>query len=1029
MLKLKKFSRLTFFAIETICLVMLFGCKNVFAAVTPVEVTSKADFDKLVNDTKNACNREKREVENKAGTRYGIDMELSDTGKSYNITMSVNNFSSVLAPIKDKIKFVVNSMSYEDAVTGDERAEAVVFNTTNTALTVAAPRINVKRPRTSDADVVGFGTTEIVLKSDGFYDPDLKEACLHTYHLIEWVPKKDAQGKVMKDSKGEVIKEKKLKEEYVSKPGKITITLTSTDAGSSSKNTLESPQGLDNVTLVTTNLNDHDINCDISHTPGSFDANFCAALDGAKNVDDPTAGQNFYCDATKFSTESNYYVNKDKFYHITKDQRKTQYHYDYNECYKHTVNAWCNITCKEVVTVEYGPPVATKAGLCFEYKVRVTSRVNCFSDSNDIRSDDSTRTDGKPRPYTGYCTPTPICTTGKFNADISDYNNQGGPDEDFDICVNNCDHGKYTEKCSRKFYKEVYEGMTNKSTGKKISYDDVLLDSNNSEKIYNNTTAYGYYCNKAGQIIWLNGHNNDQKDEIDSLKENADSRVSMNEEHSREDPRWYWLNRNWGYRSSKCNHRNSNKQYCRDVRYKCYKNSGIPCQCKCGEKCKWLGCKGPVYINPSYPQEGTHIYSDQNYIQYRAGKGASDWRDNAKAYNSLKRECLAKSICSTNTSVYTIKVGNLEKTDSLIGGQQNEAATNSEIIREFAGCYKYNENASTSAEKESRIYRAEWTLPSSWIGIKYGELTYKNPHSSTYLERKNQHCLPLDEKDVNSVWWNYYYTKEVGEPPAVINDTTTEYSVHSNVFKAVCENSTSDSTTTTTTTTTTSGIACHWRITDDDIKNFEPTYNITASTSKFGLSEWKFNINCFYATNGNICDPYSSSTTSEDKDPNPTSVDDSCKPGGKVIRTIDLNQMFPATSGTVQKDPSKAGRNPGLNWTKYAINEKKDPKYQSNPPKYMEWIQKNGYNVYSEDNLDYEVILTREKIRDIKGDTAATDFKYNGFKGDYEIHSTVNYKSNLLRDILSGFTKYPNDISLKCNNMKNYAGNECQTFN
>ena len=42
-------------------------------------------------------------------------------------------------------------------------------------------------------------------------------------------------------------------------------------------------------------------------------------------------------------------------------------------------------------------------------------------------------------------------------------------------------------------------------------------------------------------------------------------------------------------------------------------------------------------------------------------------------------------------------------------------------------------------------------------------------------------------------------------------------------------------TTTTTTTTTTSGIACHWRITDDDIKNFEPTYNITASTCKFGL--------------------------------------------------------------------------------------------------------------------------------------------------------------------------------------------------
>lgn len=1010
---MKKFNKLAIFTIGTIYLVMLVGCKSVFA-VTPVEVTSKSKFNKLVSDTREKCQKEKKELDNKAGTRYGIDFELAENGRSYNITMNKANFSSTLNPIKDKIKFVVTSMKYEDSVTGNEAGVSVNFNTSNTALTVATPRINVKRPNTSDADVVGFGTTTIVLQSDGFYDPSLKEACLHTYQLIEEVPKKDSNGETVKDSNGNVVTEKKVKEEYVSKPGEVTITLISTDAGSSPKNTREVPKGTDAVTLIEGNLNDKDIDCSTSFTAGSFEAKFCEALNGAEKIDDPKAGQTFQCDATKFATGSNYYVNKNKFYHVKKERRTTQYKYNYNECKEATVNAWCNVTCKEVVTVEYGPPVASKAGLCFEYKVRVTSRVNCFADSNDIESDDSTRQDGKPRPYTGYCTPTPICTRGKFNADtLADYNNQGGPDEDFDICVKNCDHGKYTEKCSLKCYKEVYEGITNKSTGKEISYEDMITDDNNSEKIYTNTTKYGYYCNTAGQLIWLNGKNNDQKDEIDNLKENADKRAHINEEHSREDPRWYWLNRSWGYRSSRCNHKNSNKKYCRDIRYQCYKNTGIPCMCSCGENCKWLGCKGYVYINPSYPQEGTHIFNDERYIEYRAGRGAKDWKDNADAYNTLKRECMAKSICNTKTSEYTIKVGNREKDDKLVGGETNDNAANSEIIQNFAGCYKYNPDSASSSEKKSNLYRAEWALPSSWINIKYGTLTYKNPNSSSYIERKNQHCLPLDAKNVNTLWWNYYYTKIAGDAPAQITGETTEYSVHSKSFKDLCE--------TTTNVTSTTTASCDWRVTDDEIKDFTPEYNINASTDKFGLFEWKFAIQCFYATNNNICDK------TEDTNKKIT-VDERCIQGKKIIRTIDLGQMFPAADGVVQADPSKSGRDPGLNWTKYAINEKKNPKYQSNPPKYMKWIQENGYNVYSEDNLDYEVVLTREKIRDIKAATAAKDFKYNGFDGSYELHNTVNYKSSLLRTDLSGYTKYPNDTSLKCNNMKNYKGNECQTF-
>ena len=59
----------------------------------------------------------------------------------------------------------------------------------------------------------------------------------------------------------------------------------------------------------------------------------------------------------------------------------------------------CQVNCTEVVTIEYGPPVATTAGLCFEYDVKVTSRVNC-----DIITPPK-----PPNKITTYCTPSPQC--------------------------------------------------------------------------------------------------------------------------------------------------------------------------------------------------------------------------------------------------------------------------------------------------------------------------------------------------------------------------------------------------------------------------------------------------------------------------------------------------------------------------------------------------------------------------------------------------------------------------------------------
>ena len=48
------------------------------------------------------------------------------------------------------------------------------------------------------------------------------------------------------------------------------------------------------------------------------------------------------------------------------------------------------------------------------------------------------------------CTPTPICN------EVSGFENQGGPTEEYDACIQSCDGGKYSQACSNKCYNEVY---------------------------------------------------------------------------------------------------------------------------------------------------------------------------------------------------------------------------------------------------------------------------------------------------------------------------------------------------------------------------------------------------------------------------------------------------------------------------------------------------------------------------------------------------------------------------------------------
>ena len=189
-------------------------------------------------------------------------------------------------------------------------------------------------------------------------------------------------------------------------------------------------------------------------------------------------GQSLTCDAIKIGDSSKFsYVNKQTYY--ATDTKRTSIYL------QHSVT--CEKKCSETLTVEYGPPVATKAGLCFEYKVKVTSKVEC----------DSVVTGGPPQPGEyPVCEPVPICN------EIEGLEHQAGPNEDFDNCVYKCDKGKYSQSCINKCYDKVYKNNSNK----KLYSTNTTIPSLKLATEIGNTCDYetlgGKYMWKDGELVW-----------------------------------------------------------------------------------------------------------------------------------------------------------------------------------------------------------------------------------------------------------------------------------------------------------------------------------------------------------------------------------------------------------------------------------------------------------------------------------------------------------------------------------------------
>ena len=777
-------------------------------------------------------------------------------------------------------------------------------------------------------------------------------------------------------------------------PGEVTIAVGVEDFG----NAIESTETFNTIPDSGSLIVSETIDCTKNYPANSFEANFCEAKNNAKgeyNFDgkfNNNAKFNgttpvFKCDAFnsvgKCLNNDNYYINKSYMYgsgtNVT-DSITYTYNYAPGKRVQKSGNS-CKVKCEEAVTVEYGPPIASKAGLCFEYKVKVTSRVSC----NMIEKPEP------PKTTINYCTPKPVCTNKRKSYHLT----QGGPNEDFDKCIKDCDGGKYTDKCTDKCYKKVYG--KNVSNSKNIvvasqlslkKEDESSLDSciNNAPEFSVSTGGSGRYKGcyyyDGGSVKWKGRAITQDSSRANGLSYSPGRWYGYNTHKNYTKPRFYIIDGEGFYRSNR--------------------NGTI-----CSDSCWWSmsGCSADSYLNPN-PDKS----KDQAYLDYKS---------NMEIYNKTVESCKAKASCTTSTAEFTISVKydyndktgkNIEQTinfpytsndnkktsDKLntpglgkCSDSATETASKSSIMLSYDGCYK--------CKDANRWYQAEWSFPGTWINNKTAEISYIDKTGTLgWRSEKGKFCMPLNAKDVNTTWWNYYEKNNVscdGSAKNRIQSTT------SDDYKEECESKGSSTSIT--------------KVQQSDVKVQDIKYNINATARKFGYFGWNIDISCFYGLNSNPASVSKENTKCTTSDYKPR------------VRSVDLTNLFPAADGSKLTTPDTVGRTPGFNWSEYATNYKNQG-YLSNPSSYITSVQTKGYTVYSDNYLDYEFTLGPSELNKLK--TQSKNMTYGEFadgKSEIRQNGVIAYRSTMLRNL--GNSKVPDDSVLGCNNISNYKANKCDT--
>lgn len=424
-------------------------------------------------------------------------------------------------------------------------------------------------------------------------------------------------------------------------------------------------------------------------------------------------------------SDSYAYMNKD-YYYATDTEKfgtvKYVYNYAPGKADEETKSNVCTRTCRESVKVEYGAPVASKAGLCFSYQVKVTSYVLCESEFNAEKPK-------KP----GTCNPGVTCVSPSGTVRGKP---QAGPTEEFEQCISKCDGGEYSQECSVKCYNEVYAKSGKKEIKLALTPGSATAQPLSTRSGYTLSQCKaehsdGCYYYSGGSIHWSS-----------NASYNKCSRSSLG--------RYY---NDIGY-GTLCVW-SGGRQYIADSDGFVRGDYGGNL---CDDRCSWTsgGCSGK-YLNPN--------------------TSGRDYNANIESYDNERLKCLAAATCTTKTSEMTISVkydADVEVGSNIVEKtitqkfpisyetdkvtSRGEGATVQDTFEDKrstlldrTGCYLGNKSNELD-------YMVEWGFPGTYIHNKNGEISFDLGDADTsgwYFENK-KFCMPLNAKSVNTKWWEWY---------------------------------------------------------------------------------------------------------------------------------------------------------------------------------------------------------------------------------------------------------------------------------
>ena len=805
-------------------------------------------------------------------------------------------------------------------------------------------------------------------------------------------------------------------------------------------------------------------------------------------------GDAYFTNNQQLYAEHTFVINKGKY----------QYNVDQGQPAKDGTTISCVMKCSEAVEVEYGPPIATKAGACFEYKVRVTSRVNCemqqppalpypYTKSSRIHIEtgyvdktthevvEGTSTETGTGEQTNieeskvikdgsascrYCDPVPECYGYGRSW------RQGGPSDEYDSCINTCDGGAYSKKCSQKCYKEVYG--SNAVAGAQINAELLELAA---DKLSKRTTImsdddmrdcmskvqgkYPGVTDELAKCVCVGDEYGDPNEEHlgcyfktskgiewfgvrDTTSRTADCGCSGYSDCKTKckgiEGRWYTHNPDGKYHNGKyILPAGIQDGFWRHV----YSNLDEFPNGYCDDNCWWNDCRSEATLGtlssltPRKDSDGNIIpdggqnNTTAGTIYYNDGYAQMDLIINMRQRDKAIEECEGHAKCSTTQSTYTISAGYRAKNSETINwykfpynGQDTiQHTSGTSVVGTFADAkttifsdYPSEGQGRLGCYKEgdssADLYRSTWGFPGSWRNKKTAELSYDPSGKSgkAWVEIKDKYCVPLNSGAVNVEWWNQYFNRYIKQEGITVTSTTNELN------------------------------ECIRQDTTTTITKYYPssvnTWNIHAETRDFGYFGWNIDVDCFYAINT------APSYKREDED---TKVPRPC--GDEYdIRTVDLENMFPGSGEGPKKEGSSTSgesRVAGFNWTKeatvdadrYANPDDPGSGYLSNPEKYLDAVQQEAKNkgtkYYDNDKLDYQFIIGAKGLRALRN--RGNQFGSYGDFDDKNFYIDRNgisrYSSDVIRGSYFDQVKAPNPKSkaVQCNNMVNYSSDSCDT--